>query len=490
MNNINIVFPNQLFEKSVLIENNYKTYLIEEYLFFSHYNFHKQKIVFHRDSMKNYYDYLIEKGIEVIYINSFDSQSDIREFLKHLKAKQINIYNPIDNWLEKRISSTCKENDISINFYENPLFINKEDELLPFFSPTKKKFFQTPFYKNQRNKLNILLDKEKKPLGGKWTFDDMNRKKFPKNKNTPVIDYSEIKSKNYIDSRKYISQYFPKNNGELGENQLYPTDFKSAKIWFNNFLNSRFNEFGIYEDAVLIKESIINHSVLSPLINSGLLDPKYILNTSLDFYKKNNIPLNSSEGFIRQIIGWREFIRGVYVSKGTEERLKNYWGFKRKIPKSFYDGSTGIDPIDDTIHKVNKTGYANHIERLMILGNFMVLCEFDPDEVYKWFMELFIDSYDWVMVPNVYGMSQFADGGLMSTKPYISSSNYIIKMSDYKKGEWSDVWDGLFWSFMDKQREFFSKNPRMRMLISTFDKMDSFKKEKLLIDADNFITKL
>ena len=490
MNNINIVFPNQLFEKSVLIENNYKTYLIEEYLFFSHYNFHKQKIVFHRDSMKNYYDYLIEKGIEVIYINSFDSQSDIREFLKHLKAKQINIYNPIDNWLEKRISSSCKENDISINFYENPLFINKEDELLPFFSTTKKKFFQTPFYKNQRNKLNILLDKEKKPLGGKWTFDDMNRKKFPKNKNTPLIDYSKIKSKNYIDSRKYISQYFPKNNGELGENQLYPTDFKSAKIWFNNFLNSRFNEFGIYEDAVLIKESIINHSVLSPLINSGLLDPKYILNTSLDFYKKNNIPLNSSEGFIRQIIGWREFIRGVYVSKGTEERLKNYWGFTRKIPKSFYNGSTGIDPIDDTIKKVNKTGYANHIERLMILGNFMVLCEFSPDEVYRWFMELFIDSYDWVMVPNVYGMSQYADGGLMSTKPYISGSNYIIKMSDYKKGEWSDVWDGLFWSFMDKQREFFSKNPRMRMLISSFDKMDSLKKEKLLIDADNFIKQL
>jgi len=126
----------------------------------------------------------------------------------------------------------------------------------------------------------------------------------------------------------------------------------------------------------------------------------------------------------------------------------------------------------------------------MILGNFMVLCEFDPDEVYRWFMELFIDSYDWVMVPNVYGMSQFADGGLMSTKPYISSSNYIIKMSDYKKGEWSTVWDGLFWSFMDKQREFFSKNPRMRMLISSFDKMDSSKKEKLLIDADNFIKKL
>ena len=203
-----------------------------------------------------------------------------------------------------------------------------------------------------------------------------------------------------------------------------------------------------------------------------------------------NTPLNSVEGFIRQIIGWREFIRGVYVCKGTEERNKNYWNFKRKIPKSFYDGSTGIDPVDDTIIKVKNTGYGNHIERLMILGNFMLLCEFDPNEVYRWFMEVFIDSYDWVMVPNVYGMSQFADGGLMSTKPYISSSNYIIKMSDYKKGSWSEIWDGLFWTFMDKQREFFKTNPRMRMLISSFDKMNPIKKEKLLVDADNFLNNL
>ncbi len=490
MNSINIIFPNQLFEKSLLIDNQNTIYLIEEYLFFSQYSFHKQKILFHRDSMKNYCNYLIEKGLKVIYVDSYEHQSDIRVFLKKTKAKQINIYDPVDNWLEKRILSVCKEKNIEIKFHENSLFINKKDELLPFFSPTKKKLYQTSFYKNQRDKLNVLLNQEKKPVGGKWTYDDLNRKKFPKNKNTPKIDYSNIKSPNYLYSKEYTSKYFTKNIGELSNTQIYPTEFKSAKIWFNNFLNTRFDEFGIYEDAILIKESIINHSILSPLINSGLLEPKYILKTSLAFYKKNNIPLNSAEGFIRQIIGWREFIRGVYVSRGTEERLKNYWGFKRKIPKSFYEGSTGIDPIDDTIKKINKTGYANHIERLMILGNFMVLCEFDPNEVYRWFMELFVDSYDWVMVPNVYGMSQFADGGLMSTKPYISSSNYIIKMSDYKKGEWSDVWDGLFWTFMDKQRAFFSKNPRMRMLISSFDKMDSLKKEKLLIDADNFITKL
>ena len=145
------------------------------------------------------------------------------------------------------------------------------------------------------------------------------------------------------------------------------------------------------------------------MINCGLLDPRYVLKESLSYSKKNNIPINSVEGFIRQIIGWREFIRGVYYSKGSEERSKNFWGFKRKIPNSFYNGTTGIEPVDDTIKKVLKSGYANHIERLMILGNFMVLCEFDPDDVYVWFMELFIDSYDWVMVPNVYGMSQFSD---------------------------------------------------------------------------------
>ena len=440
--------------------------------------------------MKSYQDFLIKKGVEVIYVDSYNENSDVRNFLSNTEISKINIYHPEDNWLEKRIKETCQINKIEIKIYENPLFLTSRDSLFPFFNPEKKKLFQTSFYKNQRKKFNILINEYDKPSGGKWTYDDMNRKKFPKNKKTPSIDYSKIKSINFLDSYNYVENNFTKNFGEINSFQLYPTDFKSAKIWFNNFLKTRFDEFGIYEDAVLINESIINHSVISPLINSGLLEPKYIVETSLDYYKKYDIPLNSMEGFIRQIIGWREFIRGVYYSKGTEERTKNYWNFKRKIPKSFYEGSTGIDPIDDTIKKVKKTAYGNHIERLMILGNFMILCEFDPDEVYKWFMEVFIDSYDWVMVPNVYGMSQFADGGLMSTKPYISSSNYIIKMSDYKKGSWSEIWDGLFWTFMDKQRDFFKKNPRMRMLISSFDKMDSMKKEKLLIDADNFLNSL
>jgi deoxyribodipyrimidine photolyase-related protein len=226
------------------------------------------------------------------------------------------------------------------------------------------------------------------------------------------------------------------------------------------------------------------------MLNVGLLTPQYIIDEALLYASNHEIPLNSLEGFMRQIVGWREFIRAVYELKGNEERTKNYWGFTRKIPDSFWNGTTGIEPIDSTIKKVLETGYCHHIERLMVLGNFMLLCEFDPDEVYRWFMELFIDAYDWVMVPNVYGMSQFADGGLMATKPYISGSNYVMKMSDYKKGAWQTIWDGLFWRFMHTHRTFFLQNPRLGMLVRTFDKMSDEKKNLHLKNAEEYLFKL
>ena len=256
------------------------------------------------------------------------------------------------------------------------------------------------------------------------------------------------------------------------------------------FFEYRFHEFGVYEDAIVKEEHFLNHSLLSPLINVGLLNPSDVIDKAIAYAKENDVPINSTEGFVRQILGWREFIRGVYEVKGTEERTKNFWNFDRKIPASFYDGSTGIKPVDDVIKKVLKTGYAHHIERLMILGNFMVLCEFDPDEVYLWFMELFIDSYDWVMVPNVYGMSLFADGGLMSTKPYISSSNYIMKMSNYSKGEWQDTWDGLCGNFMDKHRDFFESNPRLGMLLGNLDRMKKDTLENHFNNAEKFLNTL
>ena len=288
----------------------------------------------------------------------------------------------------------------------------------------------------------------------------------------------------------YVEVHYPKNPGNLTPKPLYPVDGPSTQQWLNDFFDSRFEEFGTYEDAIVKDELILNHSVLSPMLNIGLISPNYIINAALIRAQKVDIPLNSLEGFIRQIIGWREFIRGMYVSQGSFSRSNNYWGFKRKIPSCFYDGTTGIAPVDQTIRKILKTGYCHHIERLMILGNFMVLCEFDPNEVYRWFMELFIDAYDWVMVPNVYGMSQFADGGLFATKPYISGSSYLMKMSDYPKADWQPIWDALFWRFMDVNRLFFLRNPRLSLLIKTFDKMTDQRKNEFHVTADNFLKQL
>ena len=483
---VNLIFPNQLFRDGVLINNSNKTFLIEEFMFFRHFKFHKQKILFHRMSMKKYESFLKSKNVDVEYVDSCEEISDIRLFLdKKESIKSISIYDPEDNWLEKRIIKACSKNNIKVNVYENQLFITKKIELDSFFRADKKKFFQTSFYKSQRLKFNILME-DGKPEGGKWTYDDMNREKYPKDKIPPNINYM-VANDDYESAKCYIEKNFNLNPGKLNKDKIYPYDFSSADSWFEAFLIERYDEFGPYEDAVVKEKSVLNHSVLSPIINSGLLNPKLIMEKSVKFYNDNDIRLNSCEGFIRQIIGWREFIRGVYIAKGSEERTKNFWGFKRKIPKSFYDGTTGIEPVDDTIKKINNSAYANHIERLMIIGNFMLLCEFDPDDVYKWFMELFIDSYDWVMVPNVYGMSQFADGGLMSTKPYISGSSYVLKMSNYKKGEWCPIWDSLFWNFINNQRDFFITNPRMRMLVSTYDKMNPEKKETINVTSNNFL---
>ena len=490
MKELSVILPNQLFEDISILNKKFPIYLIEEFLFFKNYNFHKQKLVFHRSSMKCYEKYLIKNGYTVSYIESKNELSDIRYFINNIdkEINNIHIIEPNDYLIEKRLVRECNKNNIKLNIYDSPAFISSKDDLKSFFKEDKVKFFQTSFYKAQRKKFNILLSNGD-PKGGKWTYDDENRLKYPKDKKTPHIEYP-VSDNDHSKAIKYVNENFERNIGVINRDIIYPFTFNSAKKWFENFLNKRFKEFGPYEDAILKEESILNHSLLSPLLNSGLLSPKYIVNESLLFYKKNNIPINSCEGFIRQIIGWREFIRGIYTVKGSYERTKNYWNFTRKIPRSFYEGNTGIEPVDDTIKKVIKSAYNHHIERLMIIGNFMLLCEFDPDEVYRWFMEFYIDAYDWVMVPNVYGMSQFADGGLMSTKPYVSGSSYILKMSNYKKSEWCNVWDALFWRFLHKQRDFFSKNPRMRMLVSTYDKMDKSKKDILSKTAKNYLENL
>jgi deoxyribodipyrimidine photolyase-related protein len=492
VNSVNLIFPHQLFRDSPLLENNDPFYLVETELFFNQYNFHKQKIRYHRASMKYYEDFLNNKGKEVVYIEAKESRTRIETLVRNLaeeKIEEINVIDPTDYLLMRRLKRYTKKHDIKLNVSDNLLFINSLEDLEAFFKTSKKKFFQTSFYKTEREKRNLLMDSLGKPSGGKWTYDDENRKKYPKNKQPPNIEFPKMGS---IDTEayEYVEREFSGNIGVLERQPIFPSSHKEADKWLDRFLIERFSEFGTYEDAIVEKETFLNHSVLSPAMNVGLIRPMDVLSKALRWADEKGIAINNTEGFLRQILGWREFIRGVYEVKGVEERTRNFWGFERKMPQSFYDGTTGIVPVDVTIKKILKTGYCHHIERLMILGNFMMLCEIDPDEVYKWFMELFIDAYDWVMVPNVYGMSQFADGGLMSTKPYISSSNYVLKMSDYKKGEWQSVWDGLFWRFMHVHRDFFESNPRLGMLVRTLDRMSEEKLNTHLENANAFISKL
>ena len=487
---VTILFPHQLFKNNSAIAANLTVYLVEETLFFNQYNFHKQKLVLHRASMKKHMQYLVEKGIAVNYIDATDALCDVRKLITQLakeKIESIHITDVVDNLLMKRITASCNKCDIKFTVHNSPNFLNCMPAVKDYFDK-KKTYFQTGFYTDQRKKRNILLDVAGGPQGGQWTFDADNRKKYPKHENPPPIEFA-AEDEITIEAKAYVNKYFGNNYGSI-EKTIYPTDFSAAEKWFDDFLNERFNNFGNYEDAIVSNENFLHHSVISPVLNIGLLDPQQIISKSLQAAAKNNIPMNSLEGFIRQVMGWREFIRIVYEREGIRQRTTNYWGFSRKIPPAFWTGNTGIEPVDNAIKKVLQTGYCHHIERLMVLGNFMLLCEFDPDEVYRWFMEMFVDAYDWVMVPNIYGMTQFADGGLMTTKPYISGSNYLFKMSDYKKGDWATIWDGLFWRFMHVHRDFFLKNPRLGMLIKTFDKMPEEKRNGYINKAELYLNKL
>ncbi len=490
MSIVTLIFPHQLFKANPAVAAGRKVYLVEEYLFFSQYQFHQQKILFHRASMKAYAAYLADTGIAVEYIEAISPLHDIRELIAHLykqKVTELHVAEVADNFLHKRIVSACGKKNIRYVLYPTPNFLNTPEAVKLYFD-RKKTYFQTGFYTEQRRQRNILLDEAGNPAGGQWTYDSDNRKKFPENEGVPVL---QTPSENEFvqEARQYVAQHFAEGYGSTAH-FMYPTDFAGAEKWLDDFLKERFEKFGIYEDAIVASETVLHHSVISPLLNAGLLHPQDIIDKAIAAAAKYNVPLNSLEGFVRQVLGWREFIRIVYEREGSKQRTTNYWGFTRKIPPSFWTGTTGIPPIDHTIKKVLQTSYCHHIERLMVLGNFMLLCEFDPDEVYRWFMELFIDAYDWVMVPNVYGMTQFADGGLMTTKPYISGSNYLMKMSDYAKGPWQAVWDGLFWRFMHVHRSFFLQNPRLGMLVNTYDKMTAEKQSTHLHHAEQFLNSL
>ncbi|MFN7792754.1 MAG: cryptochrome/photolyase family protein, partial [Cyclobacteriaceae bacterium] len=331
--------------------------------------------------MRAYQHFLESKGYQVTYVEASEKISDIRKLLPYLNEKGVSeiCYAEVTDYLlEKRISEQARKLNLRLTKQDSPLFLLSAQQVEDYFG-SKKRFYQTDFYTQQRKHFNILLDDQQQPVGGKWTFDTENRLKYPKGKRPPQIRFPKP-NEYWNEAVTYVNRNFSSNYGEINNSFIYPTTFSESRAWLKQFLQKRFAEFGDYEDALVNNESVLHHSLLTPMLNVGLLTPDEILDQAVQYATENSIPLNSCEGFVRQILGWREFIRGVYQIKGGQERTTNYWKFKRKIPNSFWDGTTGILPIDNTIKKILATGYCHHIERLMVLGNFMLLCEFDPDE--------------------------------------------------------------------------------------------------------------
>ena len=271
----------------------------------------------------------------------------------------------------------------------------------------------------------------------------------------------------------WVAQAFPDNPGRA-EAFAWPTSHAEAEAGLEQFLQERFAEFGPYEDAVSQLHPFVFHALLTPGLNVGLLSPRTILDRALDVGESQAVPLASVEGFVRQVIGWREYMRATYHLHGRRLRSRNRLEHSRPLADGWWTAQTGLDPVDLVVDRVLEHGYAHHIERLMVLGNAMCLLRADPDAVYEWFMELFVDAYDWVMVPNVYAMSQFAAGEAITTKPYVSGSNYLKKMTDFSTaGEWTADWDGLYWTFVRDHLDVFAGNPRSSMISNLYDRMDS-----------------
>tara|TARA_B100000963_G_C22617403_1_gene668054 strand:+ start:633 stop:2123 length:1491 start_codon:yes stop_codon:yes gene_type:complete len=485
-----VVLGNQLFNLSFFqqFRKDHIFFLSEDLGLCTYEKHHKQKILLFLSAMRSFRDELEKNGFEVIYKKIEDNDFEeaytgkLKKLIKEMDIKSVSIFEIEDKPFEKKFLSEFKNSDL--NYIPSPMFLTSRAEFKDYLSNTKKPFMAN-FYKLQRRKNNFLVDKNDNPTGGKWSFDEENRKKIPKKFNFPEqISFNETKHTKYL--KKIIEEKFKDHVGSTDDFWICTTRHDAWKK-FNHFIENKINLFGDYEDAVDQRDNFLFHSSLSPLMNMGLITPGEVV----EKLKKiiSEVKINSLEGYFRQIVGWREFIKGVYQNYDDKFEQSNFFNHKRLMKKSWYEGTTGIYPLDYSIKNASKYAWTHHIERLMIQSNIMNLCEIEPTNAYRWFMEHYMDSSEWVMYPNVFGMGLFSDGGVFSTKPYICGSSYFRKMMDFKKEEWCDILDGLYWRFIENNRDFFSKNPRLSMMIRVLDKMKQDRKKRIINLANEFIEK-
>ncbi len=490
---LRIVFADQLSLSNLAINNiNKDDFLLfyeplETFYEISH---HKHKITLLISSLRKLVTKVKHTNIlhhKITKKNNQNLKDALFEIVDKNNINKIMVSKPSDFKIYKDLLFFSQSNNIELEILEDKKFISNVEDFTDWASD-KKTRIQEYYYRWLRKKYNIFMNQEGKPIGDKWNFDKDNRKGIKQLKSDIPERKKLIPDQITFDAMVDVEECFPNSIGTL-ENFNWATTHEEAENLLDDFIERFLVNYGAFQDAINKENTFMFHSLLSPYLNCGLLDPEICIQKAEKKYYESNgeIPINSVEGFIRQILGWREFIKGVYWENMPKYKNLNYWSHSLKLNDNWYEGDTGIPPLDDAIKESKKFAYSHHINRLMIIANLMNLTGIHPNEMYRWFMEMYIDAYDWVMVPNVYGMGSYADGGIFSTKPYICGSSYMLRMSNYSKGDWCDTVDGLYWRFVEKNIKFFESNPRLAVMTRSLTNMNKERKKTIFKSAEEFI---
>ncbi|SNR79211.1 deoxyribodipyrimidine photolyase-related protein [Maribacter sedimenticola] len=454
---------------------------------------HIQKVVAFFMAMRDFKEQLSSKGHHFIYytVTNPENPQQLKQLIEQaIEKNQINRFEyllPDEYRLDQQLKEICADLTIDSAFFDTEHFYTTRSQLKDFFKG-KKQLIMESFYRMMRKKHNIMMVNDQ-PEGGKWNFDHSNRKKW---KGQPTIPHERGFRKNVTEILKELEEANVVTFGSIDPEQFsWPVTRADCLSVLNYFCNELLVHFGDYQDAMHEDQKFLFHSRISFAMNAKILSPKEVVDKVLDHYysHKEDIHISQVEGFIRQIVGWREYMRGIYWKEMPDYKNMNKLENTNKLPDFYWTGNTKMNCLKHAIGQSLDTAYAHHIQRLMIIGNFSLLTQMHPDEVDKWYLGVYIDAIEWVEITNTRGMSQFADGGIVATKPYVSSANYIHKMSNYcgncqyshtkKIGESACPFNALYWNFLAEKKSHFKDNQRMAMMMSLLEKMDGEKLAEL-----------
>lgn len=448
---------------------------------------HIQKITAFFLSMRNMAQSLSDDGHEVIYYQLDDSRNqqslteNLAQIIKLHGISNFEYQLPDEYRLDKQLQEFCDNLEITSSKIDTEHFLTTRDYLEDFFHG-KQQYIMEYFYRQMRREYNIMIEEDGDPMGGQWNFDKSNRKKWNKKDEIPPIYNTQ---KDVSDIVELINQNDIKTIGNINtKNFHWPTSHEESKNLLQYFCENLLIHFGDYQDAMHTEQRFLFHSRLSFALNSKMLHPLHVVKSVIEYWQKNKsvVDISQVEGFVRQIIGWREYMRGIYWMKMPEYAQLNKLNNINKLPEFYWTGKTKMNCLQKSIQQSLDESYAHHIQRLMITGNFALLAQINPDYVDEWYLGIYIDAIEWVEITNTRGMSQWADGGIVATKPYVSSGSYINKMSNYCKNCHYNVknkteadacpFNSLYWNFLDEKKEYFENNNRMSMMLRLLDKMD------------------